>query len=309
MNLYRFEKNQLVINIAGTRFGGQPGEFPTVLCGTIFYHGHDIVRDADHGVFDRFRAEMLVSKQAELSDNTGNPSVLHIYGRTAQAFERYLCFAEDCWDGPIIIDSADAATRMFMCSLVSEIGFADKSIFNSISLATRSDEALAIKDSEVDSTIILAYNPADSSIERSLSVLEDGAGVKEKGLLHLARDLGLTNLLVDPGVVPLGNGAGSALRFSVVAKAKFGLPVGSGIHNAVSSWTWLKNKGRENRLCCDAAAAAMQVLSSGDFLLYGPIDHADFIFPAVAMADIMVAEAVKDLDIWSVPEHPLHRLV
>jgi tetrahydromethanopterin S-methyltransferase subunit H len=309
MNLYRFDKKQLVINVAGARFGGQPGEFPTVLCGTIFYQGHDIVIDEDHGVFDRSRAEMLVSRQAELSDTTGNPSVLHIYGRTPQAFERYLCFAEETWDGPIIIDSADVATRMSMCRLVSELGFADKSIFNSISLATKSDEALALKDSEIDSAIILAYNPADSSIDGSLSVLEDGAGVKDKGLLQLARDLGIINLLVDPGVVPLGNGAGSALRFSIVVKAKFGLPVGSGIHNAVSAWTWLKKRGRENRLCCDAAAAAMQVLSSGDFLLYGPIDYADFIFPVVAMADIMVAEAVKDLDIWSVPEHPLHRLV
>jgi tetrahydromethanopterin S-methyltransferase subunit H len=309
MTLFRFEKKQLVINIAGARFGGQPGEFPTVLCGTIFYQGHDIVKNEEQGIFDRPKAEILVSRQAELSDNTGNPSVLHIYGCSAQAFERYLSFAEDCWDGPLIIDSADAPTRMFMCNLVSEIGLADKSIFNSISLATRSDESLAIKDSEVDTAIILAYNPADLSIGGSLNVLEDGAGIKETGLLHLSRELGMTNLLLDPGVAPLGNGAGSALRFSIVAKAKFGLPVGSGIHNAVSSWTWLKNRSRENRLCCDAAAAAMQVLSSGDFLLYGPIDYANFIFPVVAMADIMVAEAVKDLDIWSIPEHPLYKLV
>ncbi|MCJ7445070.1 MAG: tetrahydromethanopterin S-methyltransferase subunit H [Methanotrichaceae archaeon] len=307
--MFRFDNRQQVVNLAGVRFGGQPGEFPTVLCGTIFYQGHNIVQDEDHGVFDRPRAEALVNRQSELSETTGNPVVLHIYGRTSKAFERYLSFADEIWNGPIIIDSADVNTRISMCSLVSELGYADKSIFNSISLATKAHEAVAVKDSEVDSAIVLAFNPTDSSVEGLLRVLQDGTGDKDKGLLDLARDLGIINLLVDPGVVPLGNGSGSALRFSVVFKAKFGLPVGSGIHNAVSAWPWLRKRSREERLCCGAAAAAMQVLSSGDFLLYGPIDYADFIFPAVAMADIMIAEAVKDLDIWPVFEHPFHKLV
>ncbi|MGA9098962.1 MAG: tetrahydromethanopterin S-methyltransferase subunit H, partial [Methanotrichaceae archaeon] len=130
-----------------------------------------------------------------------------------------------------------------------------------------------------------------------------------RGLLSLAKDLGMMNLLIDPGVVPLGSGAGSALRFSVVAKAKLGLPVGSGIHNAVSAWKWLKSKSIMERKCCDAAAAAMQLLAAGDFLLYGPIENADFIFPVAAMADILIAEAVHDLEIWPVPEHPLNMLV
>jgi tetrahydromethanopterin S-methyltransferase subunit H len=118
----------------------------------------------------------------------------------------------------------------------------------------------------------------------------------------------MTNLLLDPGALPVGSGAGSALRFSVVAKAKLGLPTGSGIHNAVSAWPWLKDKEREINRCCDAAACSMQILSGGDFILYGPIENAEFIFPVAAMADIMVAEAVKDLEIWPVSSHPFHRL-
>jgi tetrahydromethanopterin S-methyltransferase subunit H len=53
----------------------------------------------------------------------------------------------------------------------------------------------------------------------------------------------------------------------------------------------------------------MQQLSAGDFVLYGPIENAEFIFPVAAMADIMVAEAVRDFDIWPAPEHPVNRLV
>jgi tetrahydromethanopterin S-methyltransferase subunit H len=307
--LYRFEREQSIVNIAGVRFGGQPGEFPTVLCGTIFYQSHTIVQDEDRGLFDRDRAEMLVSRQAQLSQETGNPSVLHIYARTIDAFEKYLEFVDQVWNGPFIIDSADPLVRTAAANLVSELGYADLAIYNSINLATDASEEMALRDSEIDSAILLAYNPAELGVDGSLKVLETGGSVREKGLIPLARELGIVNLLIDPGVVPLGSGAGAALRFSVAAKARFGLPVGSGIHNAVSSWSWLKGRSLQDRRCCDAAATAMQQLSAGDFVLYGPIENAEFIFPVAAMADIMVAEAVRDFDIWPAPEHPVNRLV
>jgi tetrahydromethanopterin S-methyltransferase subunit H len=307
--LYRFEREQSVVSISGVRFGGQPGEFPTVLAGTIFYQGHKIVQDEDQGFFDRDRAETLVVNQAELSDETGNPAVLHIYARTGSAFERYMDFVERVWSGPLIIDSADVATRLSMAELVSEVGYADQTIYNSINLATTHSEEMAIRESEVDSAILLAYNPAEPGVDGSIKMLETGGSVREKGLIPLAKELGITNLLIDQGVVPLGSGAGSALRFSVSAKARFGLPVGSGIHNAISSWPWLKGRSLQDRRCCDAAATAMQQLSAGDFVLYGPIENSEFIFPVAAMADILVAEAVRDLDIWPAPEHPVNRLI
>lgn len=307
--MLRFGREQSTVNIAGIKFGGQPGELPTALCGTIFYQGHRIVQDDERGIFDRDRAAALVNRQSELSNETGNPAVLHIYARTGQAFERYLDFVEETWDGPFIIDSADPAVRSYAAGLVSELGYADRAVYNSISLAISDEEADALKDSEVDCAIILAYNPTDSSVDGSLKALETGASLKEVGLIDLARGLGVTNMLIDPGVMPLGMGAGSALRFSVVAKARFGLPVGSGIHNAVSAWTWLKGREKEIKRCCDASAAAMQLLSAGDFLLYGPIENAEFMFPVAAMADILVAEAVRDLEVWPVPEHPIYRLV
>lgn len=307
--MFRFGREQSIVNIANVKFGGQPGELPTVLCGTIFYQGHGVVQDEERGLFDRDRAAALVNRQSELSEETGNPAVLHIYASTGQAFERYLDFADEIWNGPFIIDSADPAVRSSAAVLVSELGYADRAIYNSISLATSEEEAKAVKESEVDCAIILAYNPTDSSVDGSLKALETGASLKENGLIGLARSLGITNMLIDPGVMPLGSGAGSALRFSVVAKARYGLPVGSGIHNAVSAWPWLKSREKMIKKCCDASAAAMQLLSAGDFLLYGPIENADFIFPVAAMADILVAEAVRDLDVWPVPEHPIHRLV
>lgn len=43
--MFRFDKEQEVLDIAGVKIGGQPGEYPTVLAGTIFYGGHNIISD------------------------------------------------------------------------------------------------------------------------------------------------------------------------------------------------------------------------------------------------------------------------
>ena len=307
--MFRFGREQSVVNIAGVKIGGQPGELPTALCGTIFYQGHRIVQDEERGLFDQARAERLIGRQEELSEETGCPAVLHLYARSIQAMEKYLDFSDGIWKGPLIIDSADSATRAGAARLTTELGYADRTVYNSLSLATAEEEAEAIRDSDIDSAVILAYNPAKPGVEGSIELLETGSQVLDRGLLPRAAELGLKNLLIDPGAMPLGSGAGAALRFSVVAKSRLGLPVGSGIHNAVSAWPWLAAKDKTTKQCCDAAASAMQLLSAADFLLYGPIESAEFIFPAAAMADILVAEALAGLEVEPAAWHPANRLV
>lgn len=308
IELYRFSHDQSVLNIAGVKVGGQPGEHPTVLCGTIFYHGHRIVEDANKGHFDRAQAEHLINQQAVLADETGNPAILHLYAESITAFESYFNFVEDIWDGPFIVDSADSIARSKMVKLASEVGSIDRTIYNSIGMAIDNAEEAALRDADVNSAILLAFNPANPSVEGHIKMLEEGDAGMDIGLIPLATKLGMTNLLIDPGVVPIGDGAGMALRISVVAKARFGIPVGSGMHNAVSSWEWLRGK-RDVRKCCDAAATALQQISAGDFILYGPIENAEIVFPVAAMTDILIAEAVQDLDIWPAEKHPLNRLV
>ena len=51
--MFKFDKEQTVFDFGGVKMGGQPGEYPTVLCGTIFYGGHNIVNDELTGDFDK----------------------------------------------------------------------------------------------------------------------------------------------------------------------------------------------------------------------------------------------------------------
>ena len=118
---------------------------------------------------------------------------------------------------------------------------------------------------------------------------------------------------MDTAVTPLGQGAGIAARTSFAEKAKWGYPVGSGIHNVPSAWDWLreyKKAGNKTAFTvCDIGANIVQVMCGGDFVLFGPIENAKIAFPAVAQTDMFMCEAVKPMGTEPVDYHPINKLL
>lgn len=310
--MFKFQKEQEIVNIAGVKIGGQPGELPTVLAGTIFYDKHEIVKDVARGLFDRDAAEKLINLQESSADETGNPHIIHIFGTTPESITRYIDFVTDISEAPFLIDSPEGTVRSYAAEYVSEIGLADKAIYNSINMSINASEIEALALSDIDSSIILGFNATDSSLQGRMKMLENGAGLLEEGLLSIADRCGIINKLIDPSITPMGNGAGVALKMTITAKAKWGHPTGSGIHNAPSSWNWLNKKKEKDPILykiCDVGSTCLQQAAAGDFILYGPIEHAPYIFPMAAMSDIMISEAVADLDIEPASRHPVNLLV
>ncbi|MBE0522714.1 MAG: tetrahydromethanopterin S-methyltransferase subunit H [Methanosarcinales archaeon] len=310
--MFVFQKEQQIVNIANIKIGGQPGELPTVLAGTIFYNKHHIVSDPAQGIFDKKEAEKLINTQQVQADETGNPHMVHIYAESEDAARKYMDFVSAETDAPFLIDSTDSKVRMAAAGYVSEVGLADKTIYNSMNMSITDEELNALGQSDVDSAIILGFNAIDSSLDGRMELLESGSSVLPRGLLEMAEDCGITKKLIDPGITPMGNGAGVALRMNIAAKAKWGFPVGSGIHNAPSAWNWLRSKRKEDKLVykiCDIASTGLQQMAAGDFVLYGPIEYAKYTFPLAAMSDIMISESVADLDVEPVDGHPIWKLV
>ena len=54
---------------------------------------------------------------------------------------------------------------------------------------------------------------------------------------------------------------------------------------------------------CDIGANIVQVMTGGDFVLFGPIDNAKIAFPAVAQTDMFIAEAAADFGTEAVEDH------
>ncbi|MDI6702127.1 tetrahydromethanopterin S-methyltransferase subunit H [Methanothermobacter wolfeii] len=310
--MFRFDKEQIVLDIAGTKIGGQPGEYPTVLAGTIFYGGHSIIDDEKAGVFDKDKAEELIKTQEEMSDVTGNPHIVQTFGQTPEAIVKYLEFVGDVTDAPFFIDSTSREARIAGAQYASEVGLEERAIYNSVNMSADESELEALKDTKLSASIVLGFNPMDPTVEGKIGIWEDGAGTIDKGLLEMAADCGIDKYLMDVAVTPLGQGAGVAVRTSFAVKSKWGYPVGSGIHNVPSAWDWLRGYKKDHKEAwpvCDVGSNLIQQMAGGDFVLFGPIENARMAFPACAMADIFISEAAKDIGTEPVEDHPFFKLL
>lgn len=310
--MFRFDKEQVVLDIAGLKVGGQPGEYPTVLAGTIFYGGHNIISDEKAGTFDKDKAEGLIKMQEEMADVTGNPHIVHTFGATPEALVKYLEFVGDTTDAPFFIDSTSGEARMAGARYVTESGLADRGIYNSLNMSADEEELKVLTESDITSSIVLGFNPMEAGVEGKINIWDNGGSVLDKGLLDMAADCGIDKPFMDVAVTPLGQGAGPALRTSFAVKSKWGYPVGSGIHNVPSAWDWLRGYKKENKEVwpvSDIGSNLLQVAAGGDFVLMGPIENAKMAFTAVAMTDMFMAEAAKDIGTEPIETHPINRLI
>jgi len=304
--MFKFEKPQEIYEIGGVNIGGQPGELPATLIGSIFYQGHGIVEDPRRGVFDRARAEELIARQDELSDQTGNPCMLDVVCTSAEASRSYIGFVSEATDAPILLD-AYPRVRLEALEYVSEAGLTDRIVYNSIYDPTE-DEVTAVRDSGVEAGILLAYNPEEPTARGVLSNLK---GTEDKpGLLEVSERAGITKPLVDAPLftyIPsIGEGAMACFR----VKEELGLPAGGATGNAAASWEqpedWESDVAKINYVAPQVVPLAL----GADFLLYGAIDTAPLIFPACAAVDAMVASTAwleHGTEILT-REHPLYRL-
>jgi tetrahydromethanopterin S-methyltransferase subunit H len=135
----------------------------------------------------------------------------------------------------------------------------------------------------------------------------------DKGLLPLCNEIGVTKPLIDTATTAIGAGAGSAAAFTFVSKSVYGYPTGLGIHNAPSSWTWLKKYKKTNRNAfemCDIGSNVIAQMMGADYILYGPIKNASKVFPLIAMTDILSAESASiEFGMEASDNHPFKKLL
>lgn len=302
--MFKFEKEQKIFEIGGIKFGGQPGEYPTVVIGTMFYNRHKIVSNADKGIFDKKEAEKLWFDQLEICDETGLFCANQIVGETPESMKNYIdWFSEIDNSAPFLMDSSDGVVRSFAAAYASEIGLEKRAIYNSVNASVDEKEINALRDSKINSSIILAFNAVDPSVSGKIEILEKGGTGLSGGLMDIAQKCGIEKPLIDVAAVPLGSGSGPSIRAVTTVKGHMGLPVGGGFHNISSSWDWLrefKNKQdnpKEYYLPSDIGSNLVAQVLGADFLLYGPIENSKHIATAVAMVDIMLEENAKELGI------------
>jgi tetrahydromethanopterin S-methyltransferase subunit H len=345
--MFRFEKEQSVWDFNGTKIGGQPGEYPTVLGASIFYNKHEIVKNDHTGEIDKETAEGLWNRCLELGDMTGIPFFIQIIGEFGEAFESYI----DWFTGidnktAFLMDSSAPAALAHATKYVTEVGVADRAIYNSINGSIAQENIDVIAASDVNAAIVLAFNPADPSVAGRQKVLnEGGVAGQTKGMIQIAEEAGITRPILDTAATPLGLGSGGSYREILACKAIHGYPTGGAYHNMTVSWTWLKrwkgSKKNPSKLAASlegkdkVAAQLLHHYSGGmegmiqaawsapdigcnlmattlgaDLIMFGPIENVEAMITAQAYGDIVVLEASRDLGVdVKAEQHPIFKLI
>ncbi len=304
--MFKFNTPQKIYEIGDIKIGGQPGELPTTLIGSIFYEGQKIVENPKKGVFDRARAEELIRKQEELSDLTGNPCMLDVVCTSIEAARSYIDFVSEATEAPILLD-AYPKVRLEALEYVTEIGLIDRIVYNSI-YSPDEAEIDAIKNSKVEAAILLAYNVKDRTSEGVLSLLNGTEG--NPGLLEASERAGITKPLVDTTIFTYIPSVGIGARACLRVKEELGLPAGGAPGNAVSIWEQPEELGPDLSKVIYVTPQVVPMVMGADFLLYGVIEAAPWLFPTCAAVDAMVAATdqveygLKTLT----EEHPLYKL-
>ncbi len=298
--MFEFKSKQQVINIGGVKVGGIPGQNPTVLVGTIFYHGHKIFRNEKTGEFDRKQAEEVIKSQEEMSDKTGNPCMLDVVGASPENMKKFMEFTASVTDIPILMDGPTTEAKKAGLKYATEVGLIDRVVYNSLIPEYKQEEIQNIKEAGLKSALLLAYNPREfTTIGRVKAI---------KTLLEVSREAGIDKPLIDTCVLDIP-GLGMASRAAFELKNEFGLPVGCGAHNAVSLWKGLKTKfGKEAVKPAVASACVVAAAVGADFVLYGPAEDAKYVFPVIAMTDAAYGYLLFEKKVALDRKHPLYRI-
>jgi len=291
----------MTYDIGGIKVGGEVGENPTVMIGSIFYRGDKIVSDEKAGVFDREKARELISKVEEMSERTGLSAMLDVVCTYAETARGYLEFVADATQMPILIDAVSEEAAATGLESAKELGIIDRTVLNSVNPETREKVYEKINETGLKAALLLTYSTkAIISSKERINVLE--------AMIPKVKAAGVEKMLVDTVVIDIAT-LGLACKAIREVKERFGLPAGCGAHNAISSWKTLKEKKDKTlTLTCSSVANSLPIALGADFVLYGPISEAAYVFPAVGLIDAAFGQALMEEGKRLNTTHPRFRI-
>jgi tetrahydromethanopterin S-methyltransferase subunit H len=299
--MFSFTKEQHVFDVSGIQIGGQPGMYPTVLFGGVFFKGEPDYEDAK-----KHLQHMLY-----LSKQTGTPTIPDFFIRKNEFITPIISFIEKNLPHkyPFSVDIIDPSIKIEALQCLAEKHLLSRVVYNSIHVGTTEEEQEALKKFTPEMAILVAFNPKDSSPDGKIEVLENGAHLSQHGLLDIAREVGIKKILIDTAALAPGENSGAAIAAIPVIKEEYGLPTGCAIHNVVEKSRWL-NDFPFAKKTVDIASNASIPLFGGDYAIFGPLQNAELVVPLISWQDILVSEYTENyFGICPIASHPRRKLL
>jgi tetrahydromethanopterin S-methyltransferase subunit H len=304
--MLHFSTEQRVCKIGGVQFGGQPGQYPTVVCSSIFQKGDKVFEGKRKEGFDEKRARELLQNQDKLSKETGVPGMADVVANTEEEFKRYIDFVTSVSEMPFCVDAWQMKPKLAGAAYCAEKGLLDRVFYNSLTVWEEDieTEIREIAQIGVKHVLLVAFDMNDQMPSGRIS------GTQK--LLNAIEKVGarFESIFVDTSVMN-----GPATAFCSIAnrmiKEKWGFATASAPSNGSYMWKQARELwGFKGWSAIDCGLESLAAFMYHDMIFSGPMAGASRIFPAVAMADAFAATAAfaETKRLPEIESHPLNKL-
>jgi len=121
--MFETSDGQKIAEFHNVKVGGEKGEYPLVLIGSIFYRGHKIVKEDKNGEFDKIQAEMEIAEFLEFSDRTGIPVIIDVVGAYKEPLAKWCEYIGNQTEVPFLVDGMTDEARIFA---MTSLGYPEK---------------------------------------------------------------------------------------------------------------------------------------------------------------------------------------
>jgi len=273
--MLEFKSEQKVQQIGSVNIGGQPGENPIVMVGSVFYAKHPALLDEKTGKFDKKIVEKEINEFIEIIEDCGMQAIVDVVGSYPDALVKECEYIADMTDCPFLVDGVNDSSRIPAMAGLKEIGLLDRAILNSIDDNTSDESVNRLKEIGVKHAVLLTFGNRSIFPHQKLQLLQEK-------LLVSAEKANIKNTIIDTAVLDLPSVAINVETTRLI-KEELGLPTGFAPANAIYGWDYVKKYGEPSR--CGAIASIMTYCADAgsDFILFGPVKFAKCVVPSIAM--------------------------
>jgi tetrahydromethanopterin S-methyltransferase subunit H len=298
--MFDYSVKQKTYTINGVKIGGEPGEVPTVMVGSMFHTGDRNVSNHAKGIFDQEKAEKQIRDAEEIGDATGLSTMIDLVAENETAASQYINFVVETTEMPIYLDVVSEAAQTEAIRYVAEIGVKERIILNSITPHTGEIVYKALKETGLKSAVILTLGNKYILSTNKEPIIEEVVPKAEKA--------GIENIIIDTVVLDIPT-LGVAAKAIDKVKDKYGYPCGCGAHNALASWKRLKEKyDKDAQTIVRGVINALPPIIGADFVLFGALKNAKLFYPAVAMVDAAYSQLMMEKKIRPNKNHPRYKI-
>jgi len=304
----RFDNDPMVCEIGGAKFGGQPGDYSTACCFSIFQESDKVFdKGSRRKGFNEERAKELLLAAEKLAEDTGVIAMADIVASPGEKFNKYIDFVESNSKMPFCIDAIMLKTKVDGAAYCAEKGLLDRMFYNSLTIWEEDieTEVKEISDIGVKHVLLVAFDQDDQTPAGRIKGTEK--------LLNAIDKVGakFESIIVDTTTLNAPANALCGLANQLI-KEKWGFATGSAPSNG--SYMELQRfkdlfefKGWAG---FDAGLEALTAFNYHDMIFTGPMAGAQRVMPAVALADAFLATEMfnETRELPKDPNHPLLKL-